>query len=67
MYTITMKRGILLAAFGSGSSQGESTLRRFDAQFLNPFPVLSVGWSFTFMLMLEWLGSERKKSYSFYK
>lgn len=53
MYAITMKRGILLAAFGSGSSQGESTLRRFDAQVRKAFPDVSVRWAFTSMLMRE--------------
>lgn len=57
-----MKRGILLAAFGSGSSQGESTLRRFDAQVRKAFPDVSVRWAFTSMLMRERLASERKKS-----
>ena len=67
MYTITMKRGILLAAFGSGSSQGESTLRRFDAQVRKAFPDVSVRWAFTSMLMRERLASERKKSDSVHK
>ena len=67
MYAITMKRGILLAAFGSGSSQGESTLRRFDAQVRKAFPDVSVRWAFTSMLMRERLASERKKSDSVHK
>mgnify|MGYP000130252560 CR=1 FL=1 len=58
MYAITMKRGILLAAFGSGSSQGESTLRRFDAQVRKAFPDVSVRWAFTSMLMRERLASD---------
>ena len=62
-----MKRGILLAAFGSGSSQGESTLRRFDAQVRKAFPDVSVRWAFTSMLMRERLASERKKSDSVHK
>ena len=61
------KRGILLAAFGSGSSQGESTLRRFDAQVRKAFPDVSVRWAFTSMLMRERLASERKKSDSVHK
>ena len=67
MYAITMKRGILLAAFGSGSSQGESTLRRFDVQVRKAFPDVSVRWAFTSMLMRERLASERKKSDSVHK
>ena len=67
MYAITMKRGILLAAFGSGSSQGESTLRRFDAQVRKAFPDVSVRWAFTSMLMRERLASERKRSDSVHK
>ena len=67
MYAITKKRGILLAAFGAGSSQGESTLRRFDAQVRKAFPDVSVRWAFTSMLMRERLASERKKSDSVHK
>ena len=67
MYAITMKRGILLAAFGSGSFQGESTLRRFDRQVRETFPDVSVRWAFTSMLMRERLASARKKSDSVHK
>lgn len=62
-----MKRGILLAAFGSGSFQGESTLRRFDRQVRETFPGVSVRWAFTSMLMRERLASARKKSDSVHK
>ena len=67
MYATTMKRGILLAAFGSGSFQGESTLRRFDRQVREAFPGVSVRWAFTSMLMRERLASARKKSDSVHK
>ncbi len=62
-----MKRGILLAAFGSGSSQGESTLRRFDEQVRRRFPDVPVRWAFTSMLMRERLACARKKSDSVHK
>ena len=62
-----MKRGILLASFGSGSFQGESTLRRFDAQVRRTFPDVSVRWAFTSMLMRERLACARKKSDSVHK
>ena len=57
----------LLYTSGSGSSQGESTLRRFDAQVRKAFPDVSVRWAFTSMLMRERLASERKKSDSVHK
>lgn len=62
-----MKKGILLAAFGAGNFQGESTLRRFDAQVRRTFPGVSVRWAFTSMLMRERLASARKKSDSVHK
>lgn len=62
-----MKKGILLAAFGSGSLQGESTLKRFDDQVRRAFPGVSVRWAFTSMLMRERLASARKKSDSVHK
>ena len=57
-----MKRGILLAAFGSGSRQGEASFRRFDALVRERCPGIPVRWAFTSMLMRERLASARKKS-----
>ena len=62
MYATNIKKGILLASFGSGSFQGEATLRRFDAQVRQAFPGVSVRWAFTSMLMRERLATARKKS-----
>jgi sirohydrochlorin cobaltochelatase len=57
-----MKQGILLAAFGSGSGQGESALRLFDAEVRARFPGLAVRWAFTSLLMRERLALDRKKT-----
>jgi sirohydrochlorin cobaltochelatase len=57
-----MKQGILLAAFGAGSRQGESALRLFDAEVRARFPGLAVRWAFTSLLMRERLAMERKKT-----
>lgn len=56
------RQGILLAAFGSGSRQGESTLRLFDARVRERFPGLPVRWAFTSVLMRERLATARKKA-----
>ena len=56
------KQGILLAAFGSGSRQGESTLRLFDARVRERFPGVPVRWAFTSVLMRERLATVKKKS-----
>jgi len=57
-----MKQGILLAAFGAGSRQGESALRLFDAEARARFPGLAARWAFTSLLMRERLAMERKKT-----
>lgn len=57
-----MKQGILLAAFGSGSRQGESALQLFDAEVRARFPGLAVRWAFTSLLARERLAMERKKT-----
>ena len=57
-----MKQGILLAAFGSSSRQGESALQLFDAEVRARFPGLPVRWAFTSLLMRERLALERKKT-----
>lgn len=54
------KQGILLAAFGSGSRQGESTLRLFDARVRERFPGVPVRWAFTSVLMRERLATVKK-------
>lgn len=59
---IAVKQGILLTAFGSGSVQGETSFRRFDALVRERFPGIPVRWAFTSMLMRERLASARKKS-----
>ncbi|MEG2172884.1 MAG: sirohydrochlorin cobaltochelatase [Desulfovibrionaceae bacterium] len=57
-----MKCGILLAAFGSGSVQGESTLKLFDAEVRERFPHLPVRWAFTSGVLRGRLAAARKKS-----
>ena len=57
-----MKQGILLAAFGSGSRQGESALQLFDAEVRVRFPGVPVRWAFTSLLVRERLALERKKT-----
>lgn len=57
-----MKKGILLAAFGAGNVQSESTLRLFDAEVRARFPDISVRWAFTSVLLRERLAAERKKT-----
>lgn len=57
-----MKCGILLAAFGSGSVQGESTLKLFDAQVRARFPDVPVRWAFTSELLRGRLAVARKKT-----
>lgn len=57
-----MKCGILLAAFGSASVQGESTLKLFDAEVRARFPGIPVRWAFTSILLRERLAVARKKT-----
>lgn len=57
-----MKQGILLAAYGSGSPQGETTLKLFDAQVRARFPGVPVRWAFTSVLLRERLAAARKKT-----
>lgn len=57
-----MKRGILLAAFGSGSLQGESTLRLFENLVRRRFPGTPVRWAFTSAVMRCRLAGARKKT-----
>lgn len=57
-----MKCGILLAAFGSGSVQGESTLKLFDAKVRARFPDTPVRWAFTSELLRGRLAVARKKT-----
>ena len=57
-----MKQGILLAAFGSSSRQGESGLQLFDAEARARFPGVPVRWAFTSLLARERLAMERKKT-----
>lgn len=57
-----MKIGILLAAFGSGNPQGESTLRLFDERVRHRFPGIPVRWAFTSVIMRRRLAVARKKT-----
>ncbi len=56
------KKAILLVAFGSGSPQGESTLRRVRNRVHARFPNISVRLAFTSLLMCRRLAEARKKT-----
>ncbi len=56
------KKAILLVAFGSGSPQGESTLRRVRNRVHARFPNISVRWAFTSLMMCRRLAEARKKT-----
>lgn len=56
-----MKQGILLAAFGSGSPQGDSALKLFDARVRERFPGMPVRWAFTSVLLRQRLARVRNK------
>lgn len=62
-----MKKGILLAAFGSGTPQGQSTLRLFDERVRALFPGVPVRWAFTSVVMRHRLAAARKKTDSVQK
>ncbi|MBG3877457.1 sirohydrochlorin cobaltochelatase [Desulfovibrio oxamicus] len=62
-----MKKGILLAAFGSGTPQGQSTLRLFDERVRALFPGVPVRWAFTSVVMRNRLAAARKKTDSVQK
>ncbi len=57
-----MKTGILLAAFGTATPQGEATLRRFAQRVRDRYPDVPVRWAFTSPAMRERLAGARKKS-----
>ncbi len=58
-----MKTGILLAAFGTASVQGETTLRKFADNVREQFPNIPVRWAFTSSIMRQRLAhGSRKKS-----
>lgn len=56
------KKAILLVAFGSGSAQGESTLRLVRNKVHERFPHISVRLAFTSILMCHRLAQARKKT-----
>lgn len=62
-----MKKGILLAAFGSGTPQGQSTLRLFDERVRALFPGVPVRWAFTSVVMRQRLAAARTKTDSVQK
>ncbi len=64
---VHMKKGILLAAFGSGTPQGQSTLRLFDERVRALFPGVPVRWAFTSVVMRHRLAAARKKTDSVHK
>lgn len=66
-YLPMTKKGILLAAFGSGNRQGESTLRLFDERVRERFPGVPVRWAFTSVIMRRRLAAARKKTDSVLK
>lgn len=56
------KKAIVLVAFGSGSPQGESTLRRVRNRVHARFPNISVRVAFTSLMMCRRLAEARKKT-----
>lgn len=56
------KIGILLAAFGASSRQGEEVLQHFEALVRSRFPAIPVRWAFTSPLVRERLAQSRKKA-----
>lgn len=59
---MTMKQGILLAAFGASDPQGDSTLKLFDERVRERFPGVPVRWAYTSVLLRERLALARKKT-----
>ncbi len=56
-----MKRGILLAAFGSSNPQGENTLKSFDMAVRTRFSGIALRWAFTSLILRERLAQARIK------
>ena len=59
---LTPRYGILLAAFGAGSAQGESTLRGFENLVRERWPQVPVRWAFTSTALRARLAEARKKA-----
>lgn len=59
---VSKKKAIVLVAFGSGSAQGESTLRLVRNRVHERFPNISVRLAFTSVLMCRRLAEARKKT-----
>ncbi len=57
-----VKKGILLAAFGPGTPQGQRALALFGAEAERRFPGVPVRWAFTSALLRSRLARERKKA-----
>lgn len=57
-----MRQGILLAAFGAGNPQGESTIQLFDSRVRELFAGVPVRWAFTSPILRERLAAAKKKS-----
>ena len=57
-----MRKGILLAAFGAGNRQAQSTLELFDHKVRGMFPGVNVRWAFTSELMRDRLAARRMKT-----
>jgi sirohydrochlorin cobaltochelatase len=57
-----MKRAILLAAFGASDTQGQTSLKNFDARVRARFPGIPVRWAYTSVVLRERLVLTRKKS-----
>jgi len=62
-----MKRGILLAAFGSSNQQARRTLDRFDHKIRSTFPDIPVRWAFTSGFIRRKLADEGLKTDSVQK
>lgn len=57
-----MRQGILLAAFGAGNPQSQSTIQLFDARVRARFANLPVRWAFTSPILRERLAAVKKKT-----
>ncbi len=64
---LSMKRAILLVAFGASSAQGQNALKSFDALVRQRYPGVPVRWAFTSLLLRERLAQARQKSDSVLK
>lgn len=61
------KKGILLAAFGTGTLDGQRGLRDFNQAATRAFPEIPIRWAFTSDILRERLAQKRQKTDSVQK